>query len=118
MKIFLYIFFSMSILTSWQNNRIASTISTSAETKMDVPYGKDPQQRMDIYLPAGRASATTKSLVLIHGGGWNSGDKANFSMYIDSFKSRLPYYAIFNLNYRLVSNKNIFPAQENDVKSA
>src|SRR4051794_40480639 len=73
---------------------------------------------MDIYLPAGRTTDVTNSLVLIHGGGWNSGDKSNFAVYIDSFKHRLPGYAIFNINYRLVSANHIFPVQENDIKSA
>jgi acetyl esterase/lipase len=44
---------------------------------------------MDIYLPANR-TANTKSLILIHGGGWTSGSKAEFDTYIDSFKTRLP----------------------------
>jgi acetyl esterase/lipase len=110
----------MSILTTscHNNSNAAVDVSAIAETKIDVAYGKDPLQRMDIYLPAGRRSVTTKSLILIHGGGWNSGDKSNFAIYIDSFKHRLPDYAIFNINYRFVSDKHHFPAQENDVKAA
>jgi acetyl esterase/lipase len=83
-----------------------------------MSYGTDSLQRMDIYLPAGRSATYTKSIVLIHGGGWNSGSKSDFASYIDSFKRRLPDYAIFNIDYRLVTNTNLFPAQENDVKAA
>ena len=84
----------------------------------DVPYGKDSAQRLDVYLPAGRSSKTTRSLVLIHGGGWNSGSKADFKAYIDSFQKRMPDYAIFNINYRLFNGGHTFPAQEEDVKLA
>src|SRR3954454_2330334 len=118
MKNLLYLIFSMSLLTSYPNKNSPSHLPVVAETKIDVAYGKDSLQRMDIYLPAGRTSNVTKSLILIHGGGWNSGDKSNFAVYIDSFKHRLPDYAIFNINYRLVSSNHIFPVQENDVKAA
>jgi acetyl esterase/lipase len=74
---------------------------------------------MDIYLPANRSTATTKVIVLIHGGGWNSGSKNEFTPYIDTFKKRLPDYAIFNVDYRVVkNNKNLFPTPENDIKAA
>jgi acetyl esterase/lipase len=73
---------------------------------------------MDIYLPAGRTAALTKSIILIHGGGWNGGGKYEFAAYIDSIRRRMPQYAIYNLNYRLVNGGNLFPAQEHDIKTA
>ena len=91
----------------------------SESTMKNVSYGNDPAQKMDIYLPAGRTSSTTKVMVLVHGGGWTGGDKAEFDPYIASLQQRLPDYAIFNINYRLANNtNNRFPAQENDVKAA
>ena len=91
----------------------------NGQTKMDVAYGTDPAQKMDIYLPAGRSTSTTKVMVLIHGGAWATGDKTDFNEYVDSLKKRLPSYAIFNINYRLsINGVNVFPAQENDVKAA
>ncbi len=86
--------------------------------QLNVAYGPDTLQRMDVYLPAGRSAANTKSIVLLHGGGWNSGSKSDLVTYIDSFKRRLPDYAIFNLDYRLVSGNHIFPTQEQDVQQA
>lgn len=88
------------------------------QTFLNVAYGHDSRQVMDVYLPANRSVHSTKSLILIHGGGWNSGSKEEFSTYIDSFRNRMPDYAIFNLNYRLVSGGHLFPAQEEDVKAA
>lgn len=85
----------------------------------DEAYGADPSQKMDIYLPGGRSVSITKSVILIHGGGWNTGDKSDFASYIDTLKKRLPDYAIFNINYRLATGTtNFFPTQENDVKAA
>ncbi|HEV7330995.1 MAG TPA: alpha/beta hydrolase [Flavisolibacter sp.] len=96
----------------------ASEKALPAQTHLNIPYGKDSLQKLDIYLPANRTSATTKSLILIHGGGWTSGSKSDFVGYIDSLKTRLPDYAIFNINYRLVNGGNLFPTQEEDVKAA
>jgi len=91
----------------------------AAETQLNVAYGNDPQQKMDIYLPAGRNIEPAKVIILIHGGGWNQGDKADFFPYVDTLKRRLPGYAIFNVNYRLATGtSNLFPTQENDIRAA
>ena len=95
------------------------TISEKNET--NVSYGTDPLQKMDIYLPANRSTATTKVIILIHGGAWVTGDKSEFTAaQIDTIKKRLPGYAIFNINYRLAAlpATNTFPTQELDVKAA
>ena len=90
-----------------------------AQTLMNIAYGTDAAQKMDIYLPAGRTNSNTKVIVLIHGGAWATGDKTDFNEYVDSLKKRLPDYAIFNINYRLATGTaNSFPTQENDVKTA
>ncbi len=93
----------------------------SAESKFNVSYGADAKQTYDYYLPAGRSSAATKAIIMIHGGAWIQGDKSEFTAFVDTLKRRLPGYAIFNLNYRLgdqASNSNGFPTQELDVKAA
>lgn len=89
------------------------------ETELNVAYGADAAQKMDVYLPAGRNTSSTKVLIMIHGGGWTQGDKSEFTAYVDTLKRRLPGYAIFNINYRLATGSaNFFPTQENDVKAA
>jgi acetyl esterase/lipase len=120
MKIALTLLITMSIITSCQRNEhvFAKEDLSQPKTIPDVSYGKDTAQRMDIYLPANRSVDATKSIILIHGGGWNSGSKNDFLTYIDSFRRRMPDYAIFNLDYRLVNGNNLFPTQEHDVKSA
>ena len=87
-------------------------------TMLNVSYGTNSQQKMDVYLPATRSTTTTKVMIMIHGGAWNSGDKVDFNEYVDSLKKREPTYAIFNINYRLANVSDLFPAQELDVRAA
>jgi acetyl esterase/lipase len=94
------------------------TDTSKSVTQLNVAYGDHPSQRMDVYLPAGRSATATKAIVLLHGGSWNSGSKSEFNQYIDTFRKRLPDYAIFNLDYRLVTTNTLFPAPENDVNAA
>ncbi len=97
-----------------QDNSVAKNLA-------NVAYGADVSQVMDIYLPAGRSTNTTKVMLLIHGGGWTGGDKNDplFFPFVDSIKRRLPEYAVFNINYRLSANPlNLFPTQEMDIKAA
>lgn len=120
MKTLLSLLITMSVLVGCQGSRSATPAlsNMSSYSLHDISYGKDTAQRMDVYLPAGRNMSTTKVLVLIHGGGWNGGSKSDFASYIEAFRKRIPDYAIFNINYRLVNEKQLFPAQENDVKAA
>lgn len=103
-----------------KDNAAVDNETLPEKTLLDVAYGSDPAQKMDVYLPAGRTANSTKALILIHGGGWSGGDKTDYKDYIPVFKQRLPGYALFNLNYRLASYppNNIFPTQENDMKAA
>jgi acetyl esterase/lipase len=87
--------------------------SVPAQTTLNVAFAAtDPLQKMDIYLPANRSTTNTKVIILIHGGAWSTGDKADFTEYVDTLKKRLPGYAIFNINYRLsTGTANLFPTQ-------
>jgi acetyl esterase/lipase len=54
------------------------------QTILNVSYGADTAQRMDVYLPANRTTTDTKVLVLVHGGAWSTGDKTEFNEFIRS----------------------------------
>ena len=72
---------------------------------------------MDIYLPAGRNSST-KAIILVHGGGWTSGSKADFNYFIPVLKSQFPEHAIVNINYRLATLESPgFPKQIEDIQT-
>ena len=94
-------------------------VTLSAAVSTNVSYGSDPNQKMDVYLPAGRSSVSTPVLVLFHGGAWISGDKSDLTPYVDSIQGLLPDYAVVNVNYRLASvGVNLFPTQEQDADQA
>jgi acetyl esterase/lipase len=110
---------AVALISSCKKNDTPSPAGPSQEIiAKNISYGSNPQHKMDIYLPAGRSTSTTKVIIIIHGGGWNTGDKTELDPYIDTLRKREPSYAIFNINYRLANAPDIFPAQENDVKAA
>ncbi|MBP6731655.1 MAG: alpha/beta hydrolase [Chitinophagales bacterium] len=93
--------------------------AATAYNLKNILYGSDAQQKMDIYLPPNRRADSTKVFVLIHGGGWSAGDKADYSSFLDGLKSLYPNYAIINLNYRLATATSPgYPKQINDIQAA
>lgn len=50
------------------------TLPPDVRVQRDVAYGSDPQQRFDVYTPAGAHGAPV--ILMVHGGGWRRGDKA------------------------------------------
>ena len=114
------LFFSFLALVSSCNKSSVKTDETiAAKTMLNVPYGSDPSEQMDIYLPANRTQTTTKAMIMVHGGAWSLQDKADFNQFVDTIRNRMPDYAIFNINYRLSAYpKNLFPTQELDTKAA
>jgi acetyl esterase/lipase len=119
MKYCLFLLITMVFAGCQKESTAPEDNTVPAQTFMNVPYGSDPSQVMDVYLPPGRSKTTTKLMIMIHGGAWASGDKSEFNIFVDTMKKRLPDYAVCNINYRLASmSGNFFPTQENDVKSA
>jgi acetyl esterase/lipase len=118
----------MLLIGAWLTTSCQSTTTTmpvvpmdasQAATLLDVSYGSDAQQKMDIYLPANRSRTTTPLLVLIHGGGWVEGDKADLNDLVKGMQTIFPTYAIANINYQLnTSRQKNFPIQENDIQTA
>ncbi len=45
---------------------------------LDLAYGDDPQQRLDVYVPTGAAGAPRAVVVFWHGGRWSFGDKGDY----------------------------------------
>lgn len=93
--------------------------SEVAKQMLDVSYGAHEQQNMDIYLPAGRITNLTKVFLLVHGGGWCTGDKVDMNFLIVYLKTNFPDHAIVNLNYRLGTSESIgYPKQIQDIAAA
>jgi acetyl esterase/lipase len=118
MKIFYTLFVVMILSVSCKKSGEGQQV-LPAQNYSNIAYGQHASQKMDVYLPQGRNTTDTKVIILLHGGGWMEGDKMDFSTYISELQTRLPDYAIFNINYRLAATgTNLFPSQENDVKAA
>ena len=79
----------------------------------DIPYGKDPQQLMDIYYPKGTCEKLPV-IVSIHGGGYVYGDKERYQYYCMDLAQR--GFAVVNFTYRLAPEHR-FPAQLKDLNS-
>ncbi len=85
--------------------------------ELNVSYGSDSDQVFDIYLPANR-NLDTKVMILVHGGGWTSGDKGDMNPIKDLIRQDLSNIAIVNINYRLANDSNPpYPMQINDITS-
>ncbi|MBO6607451.1 alpha/beta hydrolase [Psychroserpens sp.] len=85
--------------------------------ELNVSYGTDPDQVFDIYLPANR-TLDTKIMILVHGGGWTSGDKSSMNILKDLILQEIPDVAIVNINYRLADQNNPpFPMQIDDISA-
>ncbi|WP_257386150.1 alpha/beta hydrolase [Tahibacter caeni] len=67
----------------------------------DLPYGDDPRQRFDAYLPADAHDAPL--IVFVHGGAWAIGDKDNPGIVPNKAAYWLPKgYAFVSVNYRML----------------
>ncbi|MDI9312681.1 MAG: alpha/beta hydrolase [Limnohabitans sp.] len=118
-RIITHSFFYIALLFIACKKDSASSSNNTVQM-MDVAYGTDPAMTMDVYLPAERSTTATSGLVIIHGGSWVNGDKADMNAYLAELRNRLPSYAIFNINYRLatISGFNLWPTAINDVNAA
>ena len=88
-----------------------------AYEEFNISYGNDSDQVFDLYLPPNRNNET-KTIILVHGGGWTAGDKAEMSAFKDYIKTQITGYAIVNINYRLADQNNPpYPMQINDIST-
>jgi acetyl esterase/lipase len=85
-------------------------------TIKDISYGPNGSQKLDLGLPANR-TASTPLIVVVHGGGWATGDKNELTWLLNGMKQR--GFAVANINYRLTLNTpDNYKMQLDDVDSA
>ena len=80
---------------------------------LDVPFGEDPRQTMDIWLPD-EGEGPFPLIVFVHGGGWVGGDKRENTM-PGAFKVMSQGYALACINYRIAPDV-VWPAPLEDVR--
>lgn len=119
LTIILTLFITACTSEETSDNGTASNETLAARTEFNVSYGSNIQQVYDIYLPANRSTANTKTIVIIHGGGWTAGDKSDMDGIVTLLQTVFPDHAIINMNYVLANGTTIpaFPNQINDIKA-
>jgi len=98
--------------------RIAgSELPASVRAVRDITYIQrgDHALQLDLYLPAKKAAAPLPAVVFVHGGGWQSGNRAEFVPMAIRLAER--GFATATVSYRL-SPEARYPAAIHDVKSA
>jgi acetyl esterase/lipase len=75
---------------------IKSLFQNNIQSKFNVSYGDDKNQKYDFYAPEDESDML---LIIVHGGGWVLGDKIQFSQAADFFSKY--NISVINMNYRL-----------------
>ena len=85
----------------------------------DIPYGPDPAQRFDVYVPlqARDAAAPAPVVFFVHGGGWAHGDKTNTRVVEPKIAHWVERgYVVISANYRMLPTP--VAQQADDVAAA
>jgi len=117
-KINLVVLFLATSLTSCKKDGPVLTdpvIKVEAQTLLDVSYGSHPSQKMDVYLPANRTSATSV-VIFVHGGSFIEGDKSYFTSLVKELVRA--NFAVLNVNYRLVDATGLYDIPVKHLESA
>jgi arylformamidase len=98
-----------------QAQAAAATLPPGARLFSNLAYGPAPEQRLDLYQPA---RPTGDVIVMVHGGGWRTGDKAMASVVDTKMAHWVSTGTIFvSINYRLLPDADPL-VQANDVADA
>jgi len=84
--------------------------------QLDVAYGTDPKQKLDIYQPAPKPDTPAPVFLFLHGGGFREGDRAQYGAVAEPFAKRGIITVV--ASYRLTEDGFHYPDQPNDVKAA
>ncbi len=100
MKLNYFYLFALVLLFSCKKDDAgeSAVIPVSDTIIQNISYGKNAANVFDLYLPDKR-NADTRIIILIHGGGWNAGDKNELGFLAKGLKER--GFAVANINYRL-----------------
>lgn len=86
----------------------------------DVPYGSGNRERLDVYLPNNRRSnGTAPIIMMVHGGGWCVGDKADATVTTNKVTRWVPRGFLFvSINYPMINDGSNALAQASYVARA
>jgi acetyl esterase/lipase len=79
-----------------------ATLPPGVRVLRNVPYGGDPAQQMDVYLPA-QGAQRAPVILMVHGGGWSRGDKAMRSVVQNKVARWVPRgFVLISVDYRML----------------
>ncbi len=96
---------------------LVGALQTRVRTTHDVLFAApdgDPL-RLDVYEPKGAASAPRPTVIVLHGGLWEQGDKGRYGLGLQNRWLAAQGYTVLDVQYRL---KSVWPAPLADVKCA
>ncbi|MCB1020254.1 MAG: alpha/beta hydrolase, partial [Acidobacteria bacterium] len=97
---------------------LAAALHGEVVTELDVAYDtRSPKQKLDLYYDDGAGQGLRPAIVLVHGGGWSSGDKGGKLWRTLPVEFAQRGYVAASVNYRLTDEAPT-PAQIEDVKAA
>lgn len=70
------------------NAALAKHVPASLRERLDIPYGKAEEARLDVYLPQGGAQPGRPTIVWVHGGGFVGGDRKDVGPYLKILAGR------------------------------
>lgn len=104
-----------------------AVLAAGVQRIADVPYGADPAQRMDVYVPTSPTTGTNSLVAsavrapvifMVHGGGWRHGDKAMGRVVQEKVNRWVPKgFILISINYRMLPDAPV-AVQERDVQAA
>lgn len=94
--------------------RLTAAARKDLPHELDIAYGSDPKQRLDVYRPVSKPSGAPV-FVFLHGGGFREGDKAQYG-YVSAPLARHGIVTVV-ASYRLMPQAH-YPDQPDDVKRA
>ena len=86
------------------------TVPEGLVRHLDIPYGEDDLQKLDVYYPEG-TDTPLPTIISIHGGGWFYGSKELYSHYCMDLALR--GFTVVNFSYRLAPEHK-YPAAIED----
>lgn len=103
----------LALLAGCSKTQLGSSDLPYQET-YDQAYGTGTFRKYDLFLPAGR-NQQTKVVLLLHGGGWVTGDKWGCKYYAQKFAAA--GYAAVSMNYRLANDSVHYTEMLEDIDS-
>jgi acetyl esterase/lipase len=98
-----------------QADSMTAAVRASFPHQLDLPYGKNVKQRLDLYFPKDKPEKAPVFLFL-HGGGFREGDRAQYGFVAKPFAQQGVIVAV--ASYRLTGDGFKYPDQTDDARAA